>query len=391
MASRRPLAFVLAAALLSLGASFPSTNFVVEAPTPQIAQQVAQAAEQYRKAKAMEWLGQEMPNWPEPCPLRVKVTIGGAGGATSFTFDRGRVLGQNMNIEGSLDRVLASVLPHEVTHTVFAYYFRCPVPRWADEGGAVLSEDDIERSRHDQLVRQILNSGRAIPLRRLFALRDYPNDVMTLYAEGYSVSQFLVDRSNRQTFLGFVAYGMGPQGWDNAVRAYYRFNSVDELEQAWLTHLRQTRRPAAQLAQNNQTPTGGPTQGTLVRQTIPPAQPLLAAPVPIVRGQAPSPGQENDRFGNPPRPGLPIAPAGAHGVSPGYLPEYNPSEAVSSPPAPHGQPSTQPAPGGWRPAAMPQGPPPPSIRLGPPQFGPAPFTPPGQPAGLPVSPVGYPN
>ena len=92
-------------------------------------------------------------------------------------------------IQGSLDRLLASVLPHEVTHTVFAYYFRQPVPRWADEGGAVLSEDDIERNRHDQLVRQILNTpGRAIPLRRLFAMTKYPPDVMVLYAEGYSVS-----------------------------------------------------------------------------------------------------------------------------------------------------------------------------------------------------------
>ncbi len=50
-----------------------------------------------------------------------------------------------MNIEGPLDRLLSSVLPHEITHTVFAHYFRTPVPRWADEGGSVLSEDDLER------------------------------------------------------------------------------------------------------------------------------------------------------------------------------------------------------------------------------------------------------
>src|SRR5439155_21763425 len=102
------------------------------------------------------------------------------------------------------DRLLASVLPHEVTHTVFAHYFRTPVPRWADEGGAVLSEDDIEKERHDKLVRQILNSGKAMPLRRLFALKEYPSDVMVLYAEGFSVAQFLVEKSNRPTFLAFV-------------------------------------------------------------------------------------------------------------------------------------------------------------------------------------------
>src|SRR5207248_5452584 len=138
----------------------------------------------------------------------VKVTLGGAGGATSFIFDQGRVLGQRMEIEGGLDRLLASVLPHEVTHTVFAFHFRTPVPRWADEGGSVLSEDELEKSRHDQLVRQILNQGRAIPLRRLFALTEYPREVMALYAEGYSVSSFLVAASNRPVFLRFVAHGM---------------------------------------------------------------------------------------------------------------------------------------------------------------------------------------
>ena len=88
----------------------------------------------------------------------------GPSGATSFQFGQGQVLGMKMEIQGPLERLVRSVLPHEVTHTVFAYHFRQPVPRWADEGGAVLSEDDIERNRHDQLVRMILNTpGRAIP------------------------------------------------------------------------------------------------------------------------------------------------------------------------------------------------------------------------------------
>src|SRR5947209_1720366 len=216
MAARPSVFLVLALAVAPLGASFRTQNFVVEAPTFPIAQQVGQYAEYYRREKALLWLGQEMPPWPEPCPLRVTLSMNGSGGATSFAFDRGRILGQDMHIEGSLDRLLASVLPHEVTHTVFAQYFRQPVPRWADEGGSVLSEDDLERQRHDALVRSILNTrGRAIPLRRLFALREYPDDVMVLYAEGYSVTNFLVAQSNRQTFLAFVNQGMH-SGWDEA-------------------------------------------------------------------------------------------------------------------------------------------------------------------------------
>ncbi len=278
--------------ILLLGASYPSTNFVVEAPTPQIAEQVSKWAEHYRREKAILWLGREMPNWPTPCPLHVKVTQSGASGATSFNFSGGGVW-QTMEIEGPLDRLIYSVLPHEVTHTVFAHYFGAPVPRWADEGGAVLSEDEIECSRHDTMVRQILNAGGALRLPRLFSLKDYPRDprnIGALYAEGFSVSKFLVGLGNRQTFLSFVAHGMQPNyGWDNAARTYYRFQNVSELEQAWLADLRNTRKQPASAAPvilaKNEVGSRTDSAKTVVRLTAPPVQPLADDTQPIFRAR----------------------------------------------------------------------------------------------------------
>jgi hypothetical protein len=259
---------------------------------------------------------------------------------------------------------------------VFAHYFRCPLPRWADEGGAVLSEDEVERNRHDMMVRQILNTpGRAIPLRRLFALREYPGDVMALYAEGYSVANFLVSNSNRTTFLAFVGQGMSRQGWDVAAQTHYHYRTVEELEQAWLTHLRNTRRQPAQLAKNT-APQGTPgTSQVVVRQTVPPAQPTLAAPAPIVRGQNPGVDGEYDRHVT--------ATSGANG-RPAYLPATNPPPAYVAapvaPPAPM-RPRDQ-----WQPMVTPIQPGPP-VQLGPPQFDPP--LPPGYAPRY--SPVGYPN
>ncbi len=367
MATRLQLAVVLAGIIPAMGAQYRTTNFVVNAPTPQIAQQVGQYAEYYRKQKALQWLGHEMQTWPQPCPLTVKVTMGGPGGATSFMFDQGRVLRQEMNIEGPLDRLLASVLPHEITHTVFASYFRCPVPRWADEGGSVLSEDEPEKNRHDRLVRQILNEGRAIPLRRLFGLRDYPREVMCLYAEGFSMSNYLVGLSDRQTFLRFVAAGMS-QGWDNAVRTYYRHNSVEELEQAWLAELRRTKRqPNTLLAANTGGPAGPPaatpTGRTLVRLTAPPVQPLEdATRQPVYRGQAPSSEQDDTS------------------LRPRYLPERLPAAGAPYQPRPAAPPD------GWQAPSAP----PVQVQLGPPQFD-APAAPMDQPVPGNVSPVGYPQ
>lgn len=287
----RPL-FALAlvfGSLLSMGAKAATRNFTVDVPggSEQLAERLGQWAEYYRKVKAKEWLGREIPDWPHRCPLLVKVTYGSSGGATSFDLVRGQYLPVAMEVEGKMDRIISSVLPHEVTHTVMAHYFGQPVPRWADEGGSVLSEDDQERQQHEGEVRRIVASGtRLIRLRTLFGLKQYPRDMIVLYAEGYSVTNMLVNRSSRGAFLAFVADGMRV-GWDQALQTHYRYRNVEELEAEWLATLKQPARPAAVLASADSRTTGVTATATgreVVRRTLPPATPVLGTPRPIVRG-----------------------------------------------------------------------------------------------------------
>jgi hypothetical protein len=214
------------------GASHRTTNFVVEAETTEIARRVAERAEVCRIAVARAWLGEVLPPWPVPCPIRVKITRGEAGGVTSFGFAGGRVSDQEMSVEGRLDRILASALPHEVTHTVFAAYFGGPMPRWADEGASLLSEDHVEHRRHDRIVDDTLARRGDLPLSRLFRVEDYPKDLMGFYGQGYSVSRFLVEMGGRPRFLQFVRDGMH-SGWDGASKAYYGLDDVRELDRAW--------------------------------------------------------------------------------------------------------------------------------------------------------------
>jgi len=355
-----PLVAILAIA--SMGAQYRTTNFVVTAPTAQIAQQMGQWAEHYRREKATQWLGQEMPQWGRPCPLIVQVTMDPPSGATSFQFGQGQILDMKMEIQGPLDRLMASVLPHEITHTVFAYHFRCPVPRWADEGGSVLSEDDIERDRHDKLTRSILNKGQQIPLRRLLALKEYPREVMCLYAQGYSMCDFLVKRSDRKTFLGFVAHGM-QYGWDQAVQSFYGHKNVEDMEEAWMKYLRDTKRGPStnpnqtpiQVATNQEAPrsSGRP----IVRMTAPPAQPF--DPAPVFRGVAPSQDQVGQRFNSPEGPG----------PNPNYA-NWNPNGVTLSQPVPV-QPTSAEHPQWARPIGTPASNP----ALGAPEYAPSPRSP----------------
>jgi hypothetical protein len=218
--------------LLLGGASYKTTNFSVEAPTAEAARRVADRAESCRKAVAVEWLGHELSRWPARCPIRVKLTTGEAGGLTSFGFARGRVSDQVINVEGRLDRILASALPHEVTHTIFAAYFGGPMPRWADEGASLLSEDAREKLRHDQIVGDLLARRGDFALGRLFRIETYPADLMGFYGQGYSVARFLVEIGGRPRFLEFVRDG-SRQGWDRAAKTYYGLADCRELDRAW--------------------------------------------------------------------------------------------------------------------------------------------------------------
>ena len=219
-------------------ASHRTPNFVVEAPTDEIARQVGEAAEFYRCELAKEWLGKPLPRWYRPCPIRVKVGQIGAGGATTFTFEGGEVFGWNMNVQGSLERILDSVIPHEVSHTIFACYFRRPLPRWADEGAATLVEHESERLRQTKLLNQVIKTNRRIPLRELLAINEYPKDmqqVLTLYAEGYSLADFLVQQKGdegKAAYLAFLKDAL-EQNWTTAFKKHYGYENIEAAEKHW--------------------------------------------------------------------------------------------------------------------------------------------------------------
>ena len=68
-------------------------------------------------------------------------------------------------------------------------------------------------------------------------MTQFPPEVAVLYAEGYALTRFLVERKDHKTFLRFVDQGM-KDGWDAAVKAHYGLKDVNALEKAWLADLR---------------------------------------------------------------------------------------------------------------------------------------------------------
>jgi hypothetical protein len=231
---------LLAAVLASLGAGYRTTNFVVEAPTPDLAEKIGRAAEQYRRELATDWLGTVLPNWPQPCPIHAQVAPHlGAGGATSFMFDHGDVFGWQMNIQGSEERILDSVLPHEVTHTVFASYFRRPLPRWADEGACTTVEHQSERGKQERMLIDFLRTGRGIAFSQMFVMTEYPQDILPLYAQGYALARFLIDQKGKHEFLAYLKDGMATTDWTSATERHYGYKDLAVLQNSWLDWIKQ--------------------------------------------------------------------------------------------------------------------------------------------------------
>jgi hypothetical protein len=236
----RRIALLAAMLLVSMGASVRTPNFIVETDDANYAQQVSQAAEKFRRELAVSWLGQSIPNWYQPCVMTVQAAPHlGAGGATTFQFQDGEVFGWRMSIQGSRERILDSVLPHEITHMIFASHFRQPLPRWADEGGATSVECAIERNKYRQMLPTFLRSNRGIAFNQMFAMMDYPSDYMPLYAQGYSLAEFLIRNSGRQTYVKFLDDGLKSDDWSGAVERNYGVKDLGLLQNTWLAWVKQ--------------------------------------------------------------------------------------------------------------------------------------------------------
>jgi hypothetical protein len=223
-----------------LAAGHRTANFVVDAPTETLARRIGDAAEQYRHDLAIEWTGSPLPRWSRPCPIQAQVAPNlGAGGATSFVFDNGEVFNWTMTIQGSEQRILDSVLPHEITHTIFASHFRRPLPRWADEGACTTVEHPVERARQHRLLIEFLTTGRGIAFPQMFAMREYPADVLPLYSQGYSLARYLIDRGGRHKYVNFVADGLAGGDWSAALAKHSGVEGVARMQSVWLDWVKQ--------------------------------------------------------------------------------------------------------------------------------------------------------
>jgi hypothetical protein len=151
-----------------------------------------------------------------------------------------------MTVQGTPERILDSVLPHEITHTIFATHFGRPLPRWADEGACTTVEHEVEKTKQHRLLYEFLTTGRGIAFNQMFAMKEYPPDVLPLYSQGFSLARFLIAQGGKRKFVDYVGFGMDTNDWPTATQKFYGFQDLSELQVTWLDWVRQGSGPLPQ-------------------------------------------------------------------------------------------------------------------------------------------------
>ncbi len=161
---------------------------------------------------------------------------GWSGGVNKVSFIGAAIAQREIHTFQTANAVLDSILPHELTHVVFteAVGGRARVPRWLSEGVAVLEEPPFKTRYYENLVRTRVKAGGHIPLSKLFAMTDYPNEeaIRLFYGESHSVVKFLIARYGRPALVRYCQQ-LGGKEAKTALQDVFGYREPADLEAVW--------------------------------------------------------------------------------------------------------------------------------------------------------------
>jgi len=214
-----------------------------------LVERVAAVAERTRVEMQRKWFASERCDWHDKCELVLHATAEeysrltgvptASPGHSRIEHDPAtqRVIGRRLDLHVDNPSMLEAVLPHEATHCVLAGQFGpYQVPRWADEGMAVLSEPRDKVEQHRRNLLKAAQGGELFNLKELMELDNYPKQrqVGVFYAQSVSLVEYLVQQRGPTTLAEFVRDGLR-QGYDAALRKHYGCDFAT-LQQQWQTH-----------------------------------------------------------------------------------------------------------------------------------------------------------
>lgn len=227
-----------------------TANFRIFHRDARLAASAAETAEAVRAAQGKQWGSQAAARrWTPACEIYLYPDGKALKAATqqpetspgfsTMTSDGAQVVARRVNLRADHPQLLSAILPHEVTHVVLADIFTVKqIPRWADEGLAVMAEPRSEQQLRWAELRDPLKSGRLFPLKELMDM-DYPEakDWSLYYAQSVSLTRFLVEQDSPERFIRFVL-DSHQQGAEAALQDFYQIKGFTDLQDRWTEYAR---------------------------------------------------------------------------------------------------------------------------------------------------------
>ncbi|APW59568.1 peptidase MA family metallohydrolase [Paludisphaera borealis] len=228
-----------------------TASFRIYHTDPALAEQAAETAEAVRARQGTRWASKGVHSpWTPRCDIYLYPTARDfarmtgqpetSPGFSTMGVSGDQIVARRVNLRADHPQVLSAILPHEVTHVVLADVFTDQqIPRWADEGMAVLAEPASEQAGRASDLNAPLAEHRLFKLSQLMAI-DYPEAKHwnLFYAQSVSLTQFLVRQGTAAQFVAFVKSSQR-KGPETALREVYRFEGFDDLETRWSEYARQ--------------------------------------------------------------------------------------------------------------------------------------------------------
>ena len=228
-----------------------SANFRLCAVAPrQTLDALAATCEATRNQLAGKWLGKAADTaWSPKCYIVLHPTAQsylnevGQGqmtaGSSLIEFDANRLVTRRIDLRADHPQGYGDALAHELTHVVVAERFiERQIPRWADEGMAVMADCQAKQALHLADLAQARRGNGIFRLVELVSLEQYPGADRqgAFYGQSASLVRYLVERGGPQKFIEFVDRAT-TEGYETALRRTYGIETLSQLEREWLVQV----------------------------------------------------------------------------------------------------------------------------------------------------------
>jgi hypothetical protein len=214
--------------------------------TPASALDLAQSCEAWRSRLCEAWGVENPTGWLPRCEVIVHphraayaAAIARPGdvsvGSTRMQIDGERIVWRRIDLRCDAADWTTAALPHELSHVVLAERFHGrPLPPWADEGMAMLSESPTKLQVRLLDLQDALRRRPTYTVRDLLSLRSPPPAHLrdAFYGQSFALTAWLVARTSPQAFARFVE-ACQHGDIDRALQAELSIAGVAALEQHW--------------------------------------------------------------------------------------------------------------------------------------------------------------